>query len=336
MADELWQAFIQVTGSANAFLLGGILILSPRLHKTRSRHKLGAALLAYGYLLLSFTAVDNFWVPTAWWIILSDYVIVLLASALFLDYVSGALGRGNVSRLFYLPPIAFLVFAMIMGTGFILGRAINVVIVTQIAYTCLTTWVYLSSVKNLVSRVHHLRMLIIGLWILHAFQFSRMLLPGVGWVFDLVPLAGAALILTFTVLVLTDSRSLMALSQVVGDGPASTLSLDAVDLYMKTEKPHLDSRLTLGQLARAMNAPERELSAFFGKSVDGNFYNFVNRHRVQEAKDLLGSAAEARTSVEAIGLMAGFRSRSTFYDAFRKDTGKTPAQFRKELPSRNE
>lgn len=335
MPNELWQAFVQVTGSANAFLLGGILIFSPRLHKTRSRHKLGAALLAYGYLLLSFTAVDNFWVPTTAWIILSDYVIVLLASALFLDYVSGALGRGNVSRLFYLPPLAFIAFAVTMGTEFTMGRAINVVIVTQIAYTCLTTWVYVSSAKDLVSRVHHLRMLIIGLWILHAFQFSRMLLPGVGWVFDLVPLAGAALILAFTVLVLTDSRALMALSQVVGDRGAPTLSLDAVDPYMRTEKPHLDSRLTLGQLARAIDAPERELSALFSESVDGNFYNFVNRYRVQEAKELLRSSAEARTSVEAVGLMAGFRSRSTFYEAFRKHTGKTPAQFRNESPSRD-
>ena len=330
MADELWQAFIQITGSANAFLLGGILMLSPRLHKTRSRRKLGAALLAYGYLLLSFTAVDNLWIPTSWGIVLSDYVIVLLASALFLDYVSGALGRGKVSRLIYVPPFAFLVFAMIIGTDFVMGRAINVVVVTQIAYTCLTTWVYLTSVKGLVSRVHHLRMLIIGLWVLHAFQFSRMLLPGVGWMFDLVPLVGAALILTFTVLVLTDSRSLMALSQVVGDRPAPTSSLDAVDLYMRNEKPHLDSRLTLGQLARAIDTPERELSRLLGNSDDGNFYNFINRYRVQEAKELLRSAAEARTSVEAIGLMAGFRSRSTFYEAFRKDTGKTPARFRKE------
>lgn len=332
MADELWQAFIQVTGSANAFLLGGILIFSPRLHKTRSRRKLGAALLAYGYLLLSFTAIDNFWVPTAWWILLFDYVIVLLASALFLDYVGGALGRGKISRLIYLPPFAFLVFALIMGTEFIMGRAINVVVVTQIAYTCMTTWVYLSSAKNLVSRVHHLRMLIIGLWILHAFQFSRMLLPGVGWVFDLVPLAGATLILAFTVLVLTDSRALMALSQVADDHSTPTVSFDAIEQYMHTEKPHLDSRLTLAQLARAIDTPERELSALFGTSADGNFYNFVNRYRVQEAKALLKSTAEARTSVEAIGLMAGFRSRSTFYDAFRKDTGKTPAQFRKELP----
>ena len=105
---------------------------------------------------------------------------------------------------------------------------------------------------------------------------------------------------------------------------------------MNTEKPHLDSRLTLGQLARAIDTPERELSALFGDSVDGNFYNFVNRYRVQEAKELLGSPAETRTSVEAIGLMAGFRSRSTFYDAFRKDTGKTPAQYRKELPNRDQ
>ena len=330
MADELWQAFVQVTGAANAFLLGGILILSPRLHKTRSRHKLGAALVAYGYLLLSFTAVDNLWIPTAWWILLSDYVIVILASALFLDYVNGSLGRGNVSRLFYVPPLLFLVFALLMGTEFIMGPAINVVVITQIAYTGLTTWIYITSMRNLVSRVHHLRMLIIGLWVLHAFQFSRMLLPYIGWMFDLVPLAGAALILIFTVLVLTDSRSLMALSQVIDERPAPSLSLVEIDLYMTTEKPHLDSRLTLGQLAHAIGTRERELSALFGNSEDGNFYNFINRHRVQEAKTLLRSATEARTSVEAIGLMAGFRSRSTFYEAFRKDTGKTPAQFRKQ------
>jgi len=330
MPDELWQAFVQITGAANAFLLGGILILSPRLHKTRSRRKLGVALLAYGYLLLSFTAVDNLWIPTNWWILLSDYVIVLLASALFLDYVSGSLGRGEVSRLFYLSPVLFLAIAPVIGTDFIMGPAINLVVVVQIAYTGLTTWVFLASARNLVSRVHHLRMLIIGLWVLHAFQFSRMLLPDVDWMFDLVPLAGAALILTFTVLVLTDSRSLMALSQVVGDSPAPSLSLNAIDLYMKTEKPHLDSHLTLGQLARAIDTPERELSRLLGNSDDGNFYNFINRYRVQEAKELLRSAAEARTSVEAIGLMAGFRSRSTFYEAFRKDTGKTPARFRKE------
>ncbi len=330
MAEELWQAFVQVTGSANAFLLGGILILSPRLHKTRSRRKLGAALLAYGYLLLSFTAIDNLWIPTAWWIVLSDYLIVLLASTLFLDYVNGSLGRGNVSRLFYLPPVLFLVFALLMGTDFVMGPAINVVVITQITYTCLTTWIYVASMKNLVSRVHHLRMLIIGLWVLHAFQLGRMLFPDVDWVFDLVPLAGAALILAFTVLVLTDSRSLMALSQVVGERPAPTLSLDAVDLYMDTEKPHLDARLTLGQLAHAIGTPERELSALFGNSDDGNFYHFINRHRVEEAKMLLRSAVEARTSVEAVGLMAGFRSRSTFYEAFRKATGQTPAQFRKE------
>jgi len=261
----------------------------------------------------------------------SDYVIVLAASALFLDYMSSSLGRGDVSRLLYLPAPLFLVAAPLFGRDFIFGAAINWVIVMQVAYTCLTTRVYLSSRRTLASRVYHLRLLLIGLWILHTFQLSRMLFPGSGWLFDLVPLVGTVLVLAFTTLVLTDSRTLRALSQVLPIQTRHSVDAADIDVYMRSEKPYLDSRLTLQQLADAVGIAPRQLSPLIQATSDSNFYQFVNKYRVDEAKRLLADPREQRTSVEAIGLMAGFRARSTFYEAFRRDVGKTPAQYRNDL-----
>jgi AraC-like DNA-binding protein len=330
---ELWQAFLQVTGGVNAIMLGAILLFSPRMNRTRARQKLGLALLAYGYLLFSFTAVDNFWVQLSEGVLLSDYVIVLAVAALFLDYISSSLGRGKISRLFYLPAPLFLVIALVMGGDFILGAAINWVVVVQVTYTCLTTWVYLRSRHTLASRTYHLRVLLVGLWILHAFQLSRMLFPEIGWLFDLVPLVGTALVLAFTALVLTDSRTLRALSQVVPSQPEHSVRTTDIDTYMRSEKPYLDSRLTLQQLADVVGLPPRQLSLLVQSTSESNFYQFVNKYRIEEAKRLLVDPREQRTSIEAIGLMAGFRARSTFYEAFRRQEGKTPAQYRKDLES---
>jgi AraC-like DNA-binding protein len=329
MHDEIWQALIQITASGNALLLGAVLFLSPRMHRTRARQKLGGALLAYGYLLLSFTAKDNLWLPVTSSFVLSDYVIALLASALFLDYMTGSVGRGTASKLIYLPPLLFLAAAVLAGNEFILGPAINFVVTLQFAYTCLTTWRFTRDGRGLSSRPRHLLVLLAGLWILHVLQFSRMLFPGVGWLFDIVPLAGAVVFLTFTVLVLTDSRALRALSQMEIARQPATDVLATLDMYMRKEKPYLDPRLTLDQLAGAVDVPARVLSQVIGASEDENFYGLVNRHRVAEARSLLLSPREVRTSVEAIGLMSGFRSRSTFYEAFRREVDMTPAEFRR-------
>jgi AraC-like DNA-binding protein len=328
VTNELWQAFVQIAGAVNALLLGSVLLFSPRLHRTRSRKKLGGALLAYAYLLFSFTAVDNFWVPAVWWVWLIDYVLVLLASALFLDYMADSLGREPVSRAWYLAPALFLILAAVKGQEFIAGQAINLVLLVQLGYSCVTTWFYISSSRKLATRPHHLLVLLAGLWVLHAFQISLMLVPTVNWLFDAVPLVGATLVLTLTVLVLTDSRTLRSLAQVNPPRSDFTLTAQIVEQFMLAERPHLDPRLSLDDLATALGIPGRDLSQLISSSTGGNFYQFINGYRVNEARQLLGDPAERRTSVEAIGLMSGFRSRSTFYDAFRRETGQTPAQYR--------
>lgn len=326
--DELWQAFVQITASVNALLLGTVIIFSRRLYRTRSRHKLGIALLCYGYLLLSFTAKDNLWLPLNWWLLLSDYLVVLFASSLFLDYMSGSLSRVSISKVYYVPALLFFLVALALGRNFILGPAINVLVVLQFAYTVLTTRVFISQSRGLASWPRHLLVLLVGLWVLHLFQFSRMLLPGVGWLFDIVPLVGAAIFVALTVLVLTDPQALRSLSHAGIEIPVTRDAANAVEAFMSAERPHLDPHLSVARLAAAVGLAPRELSRVIGDSPDGSFYNFVNRFRVDEARQLLADPAEARTSVEAIGLMAGFRSRSTFYAAFKRETGVTPAQYR--------
>ena len=90
---------------------------------------------------------------SVWWVWLLDYIVVLLASTLFLDYMSGALGRGDIPRYFYATPFLFALAAMALGTDFIDRLAINVVIALQFAYSAITTWLFIRHGRTLGSPV---------------------------------------------------------------------------------------------------------------------------------------------------------------------------------------
>ncbi len=171
-------------------------------------------------------------------------------------------------------------------------------------------------------------MLVGGVLALHAAQLLRIAFPDSRWLFDAVPLVGAAYFIGLTWLVVTDPRALRRLT----DRPRPpdsdlTGARTAVDDYMRREEPHLDPSLSLESLAAALGLSPRRLSEIVNEA--GGFYEYVNRHRVEAACRLLADPAERRTSIEAIGLMTGFRSRSTFYEAFKRETGATPGAWRK-------
>ncbi len=57
--------------------------------------------------------------------------------------------------------------------------------------------------------------------------------------------------------------------------------------------------------------------------------DYVNGYRIAATKEMLSDEAFAPYSLEAIGREAGFKSRSAFYEAFKKTTGLTPGSYRK-------
>ena len=59
-----------------------------------------------------------------------------------------------------------------------------------------------------------------------------------------------------------------------------------------------------------------------------NFTIFVNEYRINQAKELI--VTDKHLKLESIGYACGFNSKSTFYSAFKKITGMTPAQFKEQ------
>jgi len=98
--------------------------------------------------------------------------------------------------------------------------------------------------------------------------------------------------------------------------------------YMESHKPYIDSELTLRTLSEMMSMPQRHLSHVLNESLEQNFFDFINRYRVDEAKKLLKEPKFQHYTVLAVAFEAGFNSKSSFNLVFKKYTKMTPSQYR--------
>lgn len=100
--------------------------------------------------------------------------------------------------------------------------------------------------------------------------------------------------------------------------------------FMENQKPYLDFELTLQKLATQLEMPEKELSVLINHHMGKHFFDFVNEYRIEEARTILANPDEKELTILEILYQVGFNSKSSFYTAFKKITGKTPTLYRKE------
>lgn len=100
---------------------------------------------------------------------------------------------------------------------------------------------------------------------------------------------------------------------------------------MERDKLFLDSDLSLGKLAALLNTNTKYVSYCINTCFDKNFSTFVNEYRIHEAIRLIDTDTIQQYTLEAIAEQSGFKSRSVFITAFKKVTGKTPSQFKKDI-----
>jgi AraC-like DNA-binding protein len=102
-----------------------------------------------------------------------------------------------------------------------------------------------------------------------------------------------------------------------------------LDQFMNKEKPYLDPELNLVKLAGLFDTTPHRLSYVINSGFDKNFFNFINQYRVSEAKLLLANPKMEQFSLLGIAYEAGFSSKTSFNNAFKKMTGLTPSDFKK-------
>ncbi|AWL11430.1 putative transcriptional regulator LumQ [Saliniradius amylolyticus] len=95
---------------------------------------------------------------------------------------------------------------------------------------------------------------------------------------------------------------------------------------MTGKQLYKEEDLSLNRLSAVISVSENYISETLSQFMKTNFFQFVNRYRVEEAKDLL---ANTDMLVSSIAYEVGFKSKSTFNSAFKKIVGVTPTGFRK-------
>jgi AraC-like DNA-binding protein len=99
---------------------------------------------------------------------------------------------------------------------------------------------------------------------------------------------------------------------------------------MDETRPYRNSYLTLQELADALSISAHNLSQVINTRLGKNFYDFVNGYRVEEVKHRLRDPKYQHLTILAIGLEAGFNTKSTFNAFFKKHTGVTPSRYREQ------
>lgn len=112
--------------------------------------------------------------------------------------------------------------------------------------------------------------------------------------------------------------------------------VEAVREHMKTDKPYLNSEFSLDQLADRLNFPRAHITQALSEILETNFYNFVNEYRVNEFIRLVDSSPEEKIAVLSLAFDAGFNSKSTFNQSFKRITGTTPSLYLAEKKQKKE
>jgi AraC-like DNA-binding protein len=123
--------------------------------------------------------------------------------------------------------------------------------------------------------------------------------------------------------------SLKSQARRADDGePIAPEHVESLDRIMREEKPYLEPNITLERLADRLRISPRLLSAVINRHFKQNFFEFINYHRVERAKELLTSEEFRHHTILDLMAEAGFNSKSASNRFFKKFADMTPTEYR--------
>jgi AraC-like DNA-binding protein len=105
--------------------------------------------------------------------------------------------------------------------------------------------------------------------------------------------------------------------------------LDMLKNQMAVNKPYLSPEYSLKELSASSGIPQHHISQVLSNKLGTNFYDFVNRYRIEESLKWLKSKDSEDKNILEILYEVGFNSKSVFNSSFRRFIGTTPSEYKK-------
>lgn len=109
--------------------------------------------------------------------------------------------------------------------------------------------------------------------------------------------------------------------------PSNPQEAQKIVNLMTTNRPYLNPDLDLQLLSKLANMNPKVVSHIINHDLKSNFYEFVNKYRINEFKQRVQKKDRNKFTILAHAFESGFNSKSTFNYVFKKFTGRTPGEY---------
>lgn len=99
---------------------------------------------------------------------------------------------------------------------------------------------------------------------------------------------------------------------------------------MQKEKLYLHGDLNIQQVADKLSISRQYITQALNDKMKYNFNDYINQYRIEEFKKKAKDPKYSQYTILALALDSGFNSKTSFNTIFKKNTGITPSQYKKE------
>lgn len=104
--------------------------------------------------------------------------------------------------------------------------------------------------------------------------------------------------------------------------------VERMKAYIEEKRCYANPDLKMSDLAEVLGLSSSKLSQVFSLYVKENYYEFINRYRLEEFKRLIAGGEYKRYTLTALSEKCGFK-KSSFFSTFRRVEGMTPTEYLK-------
>ena len=89
--------------------------------------------------------------------------------------------------------------------------------------------------------------------------------------------------------------------------------------------------ISLDILSEKLGTTRHNISQVINEHFDLNFFNLINKYRIQEAQQIFKKDAHSNLHIIDVAYDVGFNNKVTFNKAFKEETNLTPTQYIKKI-----